>query len=53
MQRKLSMSLTLEEANRILEGALAKARGLNIRISAAICDAGGRLVAFQRIDNAI
>lgn len=47
------MSLTLEEANRILEGALAKARELNIRISAAICDAGGRLVAFQRMDNAI
>jgi uncharacterized protein GlcG (DUF336 family) len=53
MRRKLSMSLTLEEANRILDGALAKARELNIRISAAICDAGGRLVAFQRMDNAI
>ena len=38
------MSLTLEEANRILRGALAKAQELNIRISAAVCDAGGRLV---------
>ncbi len=47
------MSLTLEEANRMLDGALTKARELNIRISAAICDAGGRLVAFQRMDNAI
>ena len=47
------MSLTLEEANRILEGALTKARELNISISAAICDAGGQLVAFQRMDNAI
>jgi uncharacterized protein GlcG (DUF336 family) len=26
---------------------------LNIRISAAVCDAGGRLVAFQRMNNAI
>jgi glc operon protein GlcG len=47
------MSLTLEEANRILRGALAKAQELNIKISAAVCDAGGRLVAFQRMDNAI
>src|SRR6185312_16017199 len=52
-RRKLLMSLTLEEANRMLDGTLTKARELNIRISAAICDAGGRLVAFQRMDNAI
>ena len=47
------MSLTLEEANRILAGALTKARELNIRVSAAVCDAGGRLIALQRMDNAI
>jgi glc operon protein GlcG len=47
------MALTLEEANRIAEGALAKARELGIRISVAVCDAGGRLQAFQRMDNAI
>jgi len=47
------MSLTLEEANRIVNGAIAKARELNIRVSAAVVDAGGRLVAFQRMDNAI
>ena len=47
------MALTLEEANRIVEGALAKARELNIRVSIAVCDAGGRLVAFQRMNNAI
>jgi len=46
------MGLTLEEANRILRGALAKAHELNIKISAAVCDAGGRPVAFQRMDNA-
>ncbi len=47
------MALTLEEANRIAEGAIAKARQLNIRVSVAVCDAGGRLVAFQRMNNAI
>ena len=47
------MALTLDDANRIIAGAIAKARELNIRISAAVCDAGGRLIAFQRMDNAI
>ena len=47
------MGLTLEEGNRVLRGALAKAQELNIKISAAVCDAGGRLVVFQRMDNAI
>ena len=47
------MALTLEEANRIVAGAIAKAKQLNIKVSAAVCDAGGRLVAFQRMDNAI
>jgi uncharacterized protein GlcG (DUF336 family) len=47
------MALTLEEANRVIQGALSKASELNIRVSAAICDAGGRLIAFQRMDNSI
>jgi glc operon protein GlcG len=47
------MALTLEEATRIVRGALAKAQELNIRISASVCDNGGRLIAFQRMDNAI
>ena len=47
------MSLTLDEANRITQGAIAKARELNIRISVAVCDAGGRLMAFQRMDSTI
>jgi uncharacterized protein GlcG (DUF336 family) len=45
--------MTLEEANRIVEGAIAKAKELNIRVSVAVCDAGGRLMAFQRMTNAI
>jgi glc operon protein GlcG len=47
------MALSLEEANRVIQGALAKARELNVRISVAICDPGGRLIAFQRMDNSI
>ena len=47
------MALTMAEANRIVEGAIAKARELNIKISVAVCDAGGRLVAFNRMDGAI
>src|SRR5580658_9883647 len=47
------MALTLEEANRIVRGALTKAEELNIRISAAVCDGGGRLIALQRMDGAI
>lgn len=47
------MSLTLDDANRVAEGAIAKAREIGIRISVAICDAGGRLVAFQRMDGTI
>ena len=47
------MSLTLAEANQIVQGALDKARELKIRISVAVCDAGGRLMAFNRMDNAI
>jgi glc operon protein GlcG len=47
------MALTLEEANRILAGTLAKARELNIKVTAAVCDGGGRLIALQRMDGAI
>ena len=47
------MALTLAEANRVVEGALAKAKELNINISVTVCDAGGRLIAFNRMDGAI
>ena len=47
------MSLTLAEANQAIEGAIAKAEELNIRISVAVCDAGGRLVAFSRMDGTV
>ena len=47
------MALTLAEANKVVQGALDKAKEMNIRISVAVCDTGGRLVAFNRMDNAI
>jgi len=47
------MALTLAEANQVLQGAIDKARELNIRISVAVCDVGGRLMAFNRMANAI
>ena len=47
------MALSLAEANRIVEGALAQAQELNIKINVAVCDAGGRLIAFNRMDGAI
>ena len=46
------MALTLNEANRVIQAAFARAGELNLKISVAICDGGGRLVAFQRMDNA-
>ena len=47
------MALTLAEANQIIQAAIAKAKEMNIRISVAVCDAGGRLMAFNRMDGAI
>ena len=46
------MALTLTEANRILEGAVAKAEELGIKVNVAVCDDGGRLKAFARMDGA-
>jgi len=47
------LALTLDEANRITQGAIEKAKALGILINVAVCDAGGRLVAFQRMDSAM
>ena len=47
------MALSLEEANRIIAGAIDKARGIGVAMNVAVCDAGGRLVAFQRMDTAM
>jgi glc operon protein GlcG len=47
------MALTLAEANQVVQAALDRAREMGIRISAAVCDSGGRLMAFNRMDGAI
>src|SRR2546421_7682674 len=47
------MALTLEEANHVVQATIAKAREMNIKVSVAVCDAGGRLMAFNRMDGAI
>tara|TARA_B100000315_G_C14489463_1_gene546862 strand:- start:210 stop:605 length:396 start_codon:yes stop_codon:yes gene_type:complete len=47
------MALTLAEANRAVEGAIAHATGIDIKINVAVCDAGGRLIAFNRMDGSI
>jgi len=47
------MSITLNQANRVLRATLAKATELDIKVTAAVVDDGGRLVALQRMDGAI
>jgi uncharacterized protein GlcG (DUF336 family) len=47
------MTLTLEDANRVIQGAIDKANAIGARMNIAVCDAGGRLVAFQRMDGAM
>ena len=44
--------MTLADALRMIEGAMAKASELDIKISCAVVDAGGRLLAFQRMEDA-
>ena len=46
------MVLTLAEANRVVQAAVAKAEEFNIKASVAVCDAGGHLLAFNRMDGA-
>jgi glc operon protein GlcG len=47
------MALSLAEANLAIAGAIKKAQDLNIRVCVAVCDGGGRLLAFNRMDGAI
>ena len=47
------MGLTLEDANQIIGAAITRAQELHIKISVAVCDAGGRLLAFNRMDEAV
>lgn len=42
----------MAEANRMVQAALAKAQELKVRISVAVCDTGGNLLALNRMDGA-
>lgn len=45
--------ITLDQANKVIEGALAKANELGLKpLGVAVLDAGGHLIAFQRQDGA-
>lgn len=46
------MALTLAEANRMIQAAIAKAEELHVKLSVAVCDAGGNLLAFSRMEGA-
>ena len=47
------MSLTLDEANRVIEAAIKKAQELDFEVSVAVVDTGGRLIAFGRMDQGV
>lgn len=47
------MALTLDEANRMVQAAINKAKELNVNVSIAVCDAGGHLLAFSRMESCI
>ena len=46
------MALTLAEGNRIVQAAISKANELNVKVSIAVCDTGGSLLAFNRMEGA-
>ena len=47
------MALTLSDANRMVQAAIAEAERINIKLSVSVCDAGGHLLAFNRMAEAI
>ena len=47
------MSLTLADANRMIQAAIAKAEELQVKVSVAVCDIGGSLIGFSRMDGTI
>jgi len=46
------VTLTLAEANSIVDAAIAKARQLDVTVSVAVCDERGHLIALNRMDGA-
>jgi glc operon protein GlcG len=46
------MALTLADANKMIQAAIAKAEELQVKLSIAVCDTGGNLIAFSRMHGA-
>jgi glc operon protein GlcG len=46
------MAITLEDAQRLIQKAHEKAAQLSVRVTVAVVDEGGRLVALGRMDGA-
>ena len=47
------MALTLIDSQRMVQATIAKAEELQVKLSIAVCDTGGNLLAFSRMDGAI
>ncbi len=47
------MPLSLSDANRMIQAAIAEAGRMNIKLSVSVCDSGGHLLAFNRMEGAI
>ncbi|WP_454621965.1 GlcG/HbpS family heme-binding protein [Bradyrhizobium cenepequi] len=47
------MAIKLAEAKAIIDGVIAEASKLDARVSVAVCDAGGHLVAMSRMDGVV
>lgn len=47
------MPLSITDANRVIEKAHAKATELGIRVSVAVVDEGGHIIALARMDGAV
>lgn len=46
------MSLTLEDANRLIAAAQEKAASINVKVTVAVVDEGAHLIALSRMDGA-
>ena len=47
------MAITLEDAKRIIDAAIAEAEKIGINVCVAVCDAGGRLIALNKMDGTV
>ena len=47
------MALSLADANRIIGASIAEADRIGVKLSVAVVDGGGQMLAFQRMEGAI